>query len=240
MQRGSDQTQRNSQELFLSLVEQLSRPMLQINQLAELAENATATELEEQWQVVRAITNASLQLVENYALSLRLHGKLTKLELEPLAISSLLYDTAHVLTPFAKQYGVRLELDLSSRLQPILADRSVLQSAMTSLGQVFILASAEGDEVGAVSLAAHRSRYGVVAGMYGKHQQLSTDSLRRAHAMQGKARQPLQRLVSGPATGVFVAESLLQTLSAHLHVARFHNLTGLAATLPASSQLQLV
>jgi hypothetical protein len=50
----------------------------------------------------------------------------------------------------------------------------------------------------------------------------------------------LQRLVSGPAAGVFVADSLLETLSAHLHVARYHNLNGLAATLQPSQQLQLI
>jgi hypothetical protein len=58
--------------------------------------------------------------------------------------------------------------------------------------------------------------------------------------MQGRARQPMQRLVSGPAAGVFVADSLLQTLAARLHVAKYHNLTGLAATLQPSRQLQLI
>jgi hypothetical protein len=39
---------------------------------------------------------------------------------------------------------------------------------------------------------------------------------------------------------VFVADSLLQTLAARLHIARYRNLTGLATTLQPSQQLQLV
>jgi hypothetical protein len=168
------------------------------------------------------------------------HGKVTPLELEPVTVSSLLYDTANALQPFARQYGVELQLQSGPRLQPIMADRAVLQSAMTSLGQVFVLSQAEADEPSAVHLSAHRSRYGVVAGLYGCSPQLGADSLRRAHALQGRARQPLQRLVSGPAAGVFVADSLLQALAARLHVARYRSLTGLATTLRPSQQLQLI
>ena len=125
-------------------------------------------------------------------------------------------------------------------MQPVMADRTVLQAAMTSLGQVFVLAQSESEEPSVVRLAAHRTRYGVVAGLYAKAPQLGTDSLRRARALQGKARQPLQRLVSGPAAGVFVADSLLHALAARLHVARYRSLNGLATTLTPSQQLQLI
>jgi len=240
MQKIGDRAQLSSQErLFLGLAEQLSRPFLQIAATAELAA-ADAAAATSQWQMVRAIAGSSLQLVESYGLSLRVHGKITPLELEPVTVSSLLYDTTEALQPFAREYGVELELEPGPRLQPVLADRAVLQSAMTSLGQVFVLAQAEADEPSVVRLAAHRSRYGIVAGLYGNSTQLGADSLRRAHALQGTARQPLQRLVSGPAAGVFVADSLLQTLAARLHIARYRSLTGLAATLQPSQQLQLI
>ena len=230
----------HQEQLFLGLAEQLTRPLLMLTQLAELATGDETLAAEKHWQMVRAIADSSLTLVESYALSLRVHGKVTSLQLEPITVSSLLYDTAHELQAFANQYGVELELESGSRLQPILADRAVLQSAMTSLGQVFVLSQAESDEPSVVRLAAHRSRYGVVAGLYGHAPQLGADSLRRAHALQGTARQPLQRLVSGPAAGVFVADSLLRTLEARLHVARYRSLTGLAATLQPSHQLQLI
>lgn len=241
MQHSGQGTQLNSQEqLFLGLAEQIARPLLQIARLSELAGRGDPEAASVHWQTARAIADSSLQLVESYALSLRVHGKITSLALEPVTVSSLLYDTAGALSAFARQYGVELELEPGPRLQPIMADRTVLQSAMTSLGQVFVLAQAEADEPSAVRLAAHRNRYGIVAGLYCASSQLGVESLRRAHALQGKARQPLQRLVSGPAAGVFVADSLLHTLSAHLHVARYHSLTGLATTLHPSQQLQLI
>jgi hypothetical protein len=230
----------DQERLFLGLAEQLARPFLQVSHLAELARSDDAATAALRWQAVETISNASLQLVESYALSLRVHGKETPLELEPVTVSSLLYDTASALEPFAKQYGIEIELETGPKAQPVIADRTVLQSAMTSLGQVFVTAQAESETSSVVRLAAHRSRYGVVAGLYGDVPQLGTDSLRRAHALQGKARQPLQKLVSGPAAGVFVADSLLQTLAAHLHVARYRNLTGLAATLQPSQQMQLI
>jgi hypothetical protein len=120
----------------------------------------------------------------------------------------------------------------------------VLASVLTSLGQVFIDAGAESEtQIGqarTVYLGAHRSRHGVVTGLYSSSQDMSATSLRQARQLQGRARQPLQRLVTGPAAGVFVADSLLESLQSRLHVARYHKLTGLAATLMPSQQLALI
>lgn len=234
-----DRAKLNGQDaLFLGLAEELARPFLQIARLSELAAQ-DATTAQQQLPTIRAVADASLQLVESYALSLRVHGNVTPLKLEPVTVSSLLYDTAEGLRAFARQYGVELELDPGPRAVPIIADRTVLQAALTNLGQVFVRAAAEADEPNPVRLCAHKSRYGVVAGLYGA-QPLGADSLRRARALQGYARTPLPNLVSTPAAGVFVADSLLQTLASKLHVARYRNLSGLATTLQPSQQLQLV
>lgn len=241
MRQVGDGTQLDGQDrLFLGVTEQLARPLVTLSRLSELAAADDPVRAADYWRIVQGIADSSLRLVESYALNLRMHGKLTPLALEPVTVSALLYDTAESLAPLAGRYGVKLELDTGPRVQPVLADRAVLQSAFESLGQVFITAQAEADEHSPVRLSAHRSRYGVVAGLYGGSVQLGTESLRRAHQVHGKARQPLQQLVSGPAAGVFVADSLLQTLEARLHVARYHNMTGLAATLQPSQQLQLI
>lgn len=240
-QRSGQNAHLNTQEqLFLGVSEQLAEPLLQIARLSELARSARPKQQAAYWQLAEAIASASLQLTESYALSLRLQGKITPLVLEPVTVSSLLYDTAQRLDAYAKQYGVALELDPSPRVQPVLADRTVLEAAMVSLGQLFVQSQAGADEHPAVVLGAHRSRYGVVAGLYGASRQLNIDSLRRAHALQGQARAPLPQLATGPAAGVFVAESLLSTLSARLHVARYRKMSGLATTLTPSRQLQLV
>ncbi len=231
---------REDERLLLGVVEQFTRPLLQLSYIAELAQKNPA-EAAEQWDAVRLLSSGSLQLAESYALNLRLRGKLTLLELEPVAVSSLLYDTAQALEPYAKQRGVVLELDTGPRTAPIVCDRTVLQAALTSLGQVFIESSSQQEEASPVRLSAHRSRYGMVTGLYSDAAvPLGAESLRQAQQLQGKARQPLQRLVSGPAAGVFVADALLRNLASRLHVARYHKLTGLAATLTPSAQLQLI
>ena len=228
------------ERLFLGLAEQLARPLLTVSRLSELAAAGDPQASLEHWQVVRAVADSSLRLVESYALSLRVRGSITSLQLEPVTISSLLYDTAERLAPFARQYSVTVEMDAGPRVQPVMADRVVLQSAFESLGQVFVLSQAEAEERAPVRLLAHRSRHGAVAGLYSDTARLGVDSLRRARAAQGAARQPLPQLVDGSAVGVFVADSLLQSLEARLHVARYHKLSGLAATLQPSSQLQLI
>jgi hypothetical protein len=163
MRDGRGALNSEQERLFLSLVQELSRPLLQIARLSELSAADPAAGAS-QWELAQAIANSSLQLVESYALSLRLHGRVSTLAIEPVTVSSLLYDTAQALQPYARQYSVLLELDSGPRVQPILADRAVLQSALLSLGQVFVLSQAESEESTPVHLAAHRSRYGVVAG----------------------------------------------------------------------------
>ena len=115
MRQVGDGTRLNSQErLFLSLAEQLTRPLLTVSHLSELAVADDPAALVH-WQTVRAIADSSLQLVEGYALSLRVHGKVTPLNLEPITISALLYDTAELLAPFARQYGCLLYTSPSPR-----------------------------------------------------------------------------------------------------------------------------
>lgn len=225
------------ERLLLTVVEQLCRPLLHISRLSELT---AAGPDAEHWQQVQAIADAGLQLAESYALQLRTDGKVAALE--PITLSGLLYDTAHALAPYAKTYDVELQFEAGPRTYPVYANRGVLQSALTALGHVFVAAEAACDEPGAVRLAAHRSRYGMVAGVYAPRagQNLAAESLRQAQRLYGRAYQPLQRMVAGPAAGVFVADALLQTMRSRLHVARLHSVSGLAATLPAGRQLQLV
>ena len=234
-------TKYTSEKLFLSLSEQLSHTFLLIARSVEQpALAASDTTLETTLKRVHDLAEAATQLTEAYALSARLQQQVVTPNVEPVAISSLFYDTVQQLMPLAKQYGVELRLDDLTRLQPVVGDAQILRAVLMSLGQIFVLAAAESDTPVQVRFAAHRSRYGIVAGIYTPASELSVDAFRRAKKLYATTSQPLSRLVSGPATGVFVADTLLQSLSAKLHVARYRHLTGLAMTLPMCKQLQLV
>lgn len=225
--------------MFLSLAEQLCQTFLNITRMAETARLAGAN-ADEQLGLMHDVAESAMLLTESYALNARLVQHLVSPEIEPVAVSSLFYDAAQQLQPLARSYGVELQLADLPRISPVMSDRLVLQSALVSLGQVFITAEAEREKIQPLQLMAHSSRYGVVAGVYAKESELSTEAFRRSKTLYGASRQPIAPLTSGPGNGVFLADNLLSALAAKLHVARYHNLTGLATTLPVCDQLQLI
>jgi len=79
-----------------------------------------------------------------------------------------------------------------------------------------------------------------VAGMFANVDGLSADMFKRAHHLFGQARQPLTQLTPNSGAGVFVADSLLASMSARLRIAHHQKLSGLAATFATSSQLNLI
>lgn len=232
----SDQQER----LFLSLAEQLSQAFLHLARIAEAAPLTDGAKQDQQWALIHDVAESAMLLTESYALNARLVQHLVNPQLEPVTVSSLLYDAAQQLTPLAKRYGIELQIADLPRMSLVMSDRLVLQSALVSLGQVFVAAEAENEAMRPLQLAAHHSRYGIVAGLYAEGSELSTEAFRRSRSLYGTTRQPLARLTSGSATGVFIADNLLHAIAAKLHVARYHNLTGLATTLPVCNQLQLV
>lgn len=89
-------------------------------------------------------------------------------------------------------------------------------------------------------LASHRTAHGIVAGVYGDYAMLSAPRWRKALALRGRAHQPFAALSASSAAGLFVADTLLQAMTAQLRVGRYHHQQGMAATLQPSRQLQLV
>lgn len=220
----------HSKRLFLSLADQLNHVCLQMVRMSELTPHTPA---------MRVLADTLLQLTNTYVLAFRTAhpGGVAR---EPVALSGLLTESAHLLQPYATQYGVSLHIDVPPQLQLVAAEPLVLRTAIVGLGQVFVRAAAESDAPGGVRLAAHRSRHGVVAGVYtDQHEALTAPVLRRALTMKGSVPQPLGKLVSGPAAEVFMAHALIDSLMTTLRVGRFRSLTGLAATLPSCSQLEL-
>lgn len=229
-----------SAQLFMSFSDHMREVFLQLSRTAELAPTLDEPTQREYWQMTREIADAALQIAQAYTLQARLQSSSQPEAVEPFAVSSLLHDAAQALEPFAKRYSVQLQLDTSAHSLPVVGNRELLAAALVSLGQVFVVAEAQSDDTAFIRLAAHQSRYGVVAGVYGEQHEINAGALRRARALAGKTPQPFAKLAAGPAAGVFIAESLLESMAAKLHVARYHNLTGLATTLPSCNQLQLV
>ncbi len=233
-------TEQGQKELFLSVAHGMNDMLLQLNLLSEASVRRAGADQKLHWEMIQTVTQAALSMVEGYATSLRVSSGTAELSCKPFSLQALLRQTSELLQPYAEQLHVQLELDLPTQMAPVLSDPVLIRSALLNLGQVFLLAQAETDQVTSVRLTAHNTRYGVVAGLYGAGFELTKDSLRRARQFRGTLGQPFSELTAGSAGGVFVADALLDLLSARLRVARFRNNAGLAVTLPICQQLQLV
>jgi hypothetical protein len=89
-------------------------------------------------------------------------------------------------------------------------------------------------------LAGHKSRGGLVAGVFSNNSQLTAADLRRGHNLYGHASQPLPQFSSQASAGIFMASELLSSMHSQLRIAHHNKLSGLAATLLPSHQLALV
>lgn len=226
-----------SQELLLSVAEELKTPLMQIARQAELGLINGETDIAK----IQSTAKNALNLLDNYALGVRLAMRPEDLSVESVSVSSVLYDAGQQLDALAKNYGVELDLSIAGRYGPVLAHRKGLQAALVSLGAAFIeaLPAQEGTQL-KLQLATHRSRYGIVAGVYANTKQLSNDALRDGRELQKLSRQPLNHLTHTSGAGIFVAETILHSMHLKLTSSRHHKLYGLGTVMQSSRQLQLV
>jgi hypothetical protein len=226
-----------SQQLLLSVAEELKLPLLQITRQAEQAQLTGETDL----RTIRATAGSALDLLDNYVLGIRLALETEQLAVESVSVASVLYDTGQQLDALSKNYGVALELNIAGRFGPVLAHRQGLQAALVSLGAALIEAlPAQDNPQLRLQLATHRSRYGIVAGLYADTKQLSNEALQRGRALQRHSRQPLMNLTHTSGAGIFVADTILRAMRLNLTASRHHRLYGLGTVLQPNYQLQLV
>lgn len=222
--------------LFRALAEQLKVPLLQIARASELARLTGVNSAHSDNEYV---ADMALRLIDSYLLGVELQG-LPTLELEPVSLSAVLQDAATKLSTLAKQHDCELELHLGGKYGPVMAHRRSLEAAYVSLGYAFIESQPVSEKKHTVLLGAHRSARGLVAGVFGEQPELTSDMYRRAQALYGQAPQAIPAVSSSNGAGIFIADNLLRSMETPLRVARYHKLSGLAATLLPSKQLSLV
>lgn len=223
-------------QLLRSVAEQLKQPLAVIARQAELGQltnNPALTDL----GAIRTHASAALTLVDSYLLGLQLLHDQESLHLEPVSVSSMLVETAHELDGFAKQFDASLELRIAGKYEPVMAHAKGLKSALLALG--FALLEGYPLPGATLTLAVHRTPHGIVTGLYGNYERLSSEAWRKAIALQGKAPQPFNAL-TGSSAGLFVADTILQAMATKLRVGKHLNQQGLATTLQPSQQLSFV
>lgn len=226
-----------SYRLLVNVAEQLKLPFLQIQKQAEYLKLSGNEDL------IGIETSASyaLNLLDNYLLGLRLNHENLKLNQEPVSVSSVLYDSGQLLSSLAKQYEVELEINIAGRYGPVMAHRQGLMSALVSLGSSLIESLGSDHYPKAkLSLATHRCRYGIVAGIYSDTSEINSELLNRGRKIYAEAKQPLTNLTYNSGAGIFVADSIFRAMSLNLQATRHHRLYGFGAVMKSSKQLQLV
>jgi hypothetical protein len=226
-----------SQELLLSVAEQLKLPLMQIGRQAELGQLHGTADLPS----IQTTADSALRLLDNYVLGVRLSLSPEPLAIEPISIASVLYDASQQLRTTAKAYGVELELSIGGKYETVMAHRQGLQAALTSLGIALIeaLPALETKQL-KLRLATHRCRYGIVAGLYTDSEQVTAEALRQGNRLHGRARQPLATMSHSSGAGVFVADAILRSMDLELTASRHRRLYGLGAVLQPNHQLQLL
>ena len=228
-----------SQQLLLSIAEQMKLPLLQIARQSELAAMGLSPDLSQ----IRTLAENGLQVIDGYSLGLQLANQnLYELTRESVSVASVLYDADQQLRALARLYNVQLELNIAGRFGPVLANRQGLQSAIIGLASAFIeaLPSQSAGRQTTLQLATHRCRYGIVAGVYASIPSLSSETLRQGRKLYGLSRQPLVEVSHTSGAGVFVADAIFRAMKLKLHVSRHHRLYGLGVVLQPSPQLALV
>lgn len=223
-------------QALITLAEELKVPLTQI---ARLGEQARSEPLPETLEAIELTAQSALTLVDGLLLSLRL-CTVEEPRLQPVSLDVVLQETAHALHDYAQERNCQLQLHISTRSPIVVADPAVLQAALASLGLMFIEAGSQQRATSVVMLAAHRSRWGMVTGLYSDQQGLSSDLYRRARQLFGQAARPLSQFAATSGAGVVIADTLLQSMSSQLRVSYHQKQTGLAATLLPSQQLHLV
>lgn len=206
-------------------------PLLQIARLSEIPRDGTLPR-------ISAISEHALRLVDAYV---QLHAQhQTKLLLEPLTTSAVLYDVATDLQPFAKQWDYQIEIDLVGRSVPIMAHRDSLKTMLTLLGASLIEAGAEDDEAPRhLILGTHRSARGTVVGAFSSQLSLSQRALQLTRELHGRATQAVPSLGLAGGAGLAIADLLSTQMSAPLRAYRHRSLNGVGSLLLPSHQLQL-
>ena len=222
------------ERLLRALAEQLKLPLIQIARQAELGNSRGDSN-----KALAQTADMALSLIDGFLLSTNIYAQ-QRLELEPVAISSVLYAASQDLKDHARQYNCDIEISLAGKYAPVMGSFNALRLAFTALGAAFI--DAQPNEAGPkrITFAAHSSNKGIVAGIFGSQPGLSADMYKRAKALYGLSKQPFASTFSNASAGVFVADSLFSSVASPLKVSSHNKLSGLATTLLPSKQLKLI
>lgn len=224
--------------LLKIIIEQLKLPLLHIARQTEAAKHGTLADYND----INSIAEMSIKMIDSYLLTSGQNSQLS-LELEPVSVSSVLHAAANNLTNLARLYNCNIELRLAGKYGPVMSQKDKLEAAFTMLGYSYIEANSSNNskgEMGKIILTGYKTSKGLVAGIFSPEIEVTNQSFKRSIDSFGKTRQAIPDVSQSTGAGIFIADSILNNLATKLRVAHYQKISGLAATLRPSHQLQLV
>jgi hypothetical protein len=214
-------------KLVFMMGEELKKPLTIIKLLADNNPDNSAIGLE---------ARRALRTVDNLLLFQQLSTDQTSLLLEPVHVGSTLTQVANDLNPLSIEFGCETEVFIQSGITTVDVDSSLLKSGIESLWQAMLGMT---EKPSPLSWHVYKTQSGIRIAVVNNSVDMSKISLKRSGSVAGTSRQPFAG-IAGPATDLVTAKGLFNLLGADLAKVIKDGKHGLAVTLNASRQLELV
>lgn len=214
-----------------ALAFELQNPLINIARRSEVADESTLKDIQQ-------IAERALTLIDSCLLHARSEYGQQTLNLEPLIVGSVLYDTSQQLRSYAVDYNVSFVVEDRTD-GPVMAHRAALVAILSAFGNALIVGRDRSIHREIV-LRGYRTRGNSLGiGMFSR-EKLTVEDLQRAFTLQNKAYMPLSRISQGGNASLMIAEGLCRAVGGAMKVKRMGGLSGLATELPRSEQLTFV
>lgn len=212
-----------------SLAQELKHPLCIIARQAEAGGEASLDS-------IQRVAEHSLALIDSYLLTAQTEYGQIALDLTPMGLGSVFHDVSHRLRPLAAVKVSRVVVD-NRACQPVMTHRLALTSILVALADIVMHRDSETPELILRSYKTNKGSIGV--GVFSK-QNITSQDLRRALQLQGRAQMPMAKLSNRSGVSLAIADGLCRAIGGSLEVKKMGKLTGLATVLPKSDQLVLV
>lgn len=227
-------------EALLRLItDDLSSMLGQIGHLSE-ALMAAPGPLDHDLKSLYSRVSSAIELVDNYRLGLRLNlAAIDSDYLSSVPASSVMYEVIRALEPLARGNGIKLTLNVTDKLPPIVANQEVLRSALTSIGFGLLNFLGADNKQTELSLDLTQKNEHATIGWYWQGDKLSAHDWRASKRAVASGGHP-GLIFSNHSSGIFIGDFMLKLLDSELKTTKRFNRPGLMASFKLTSQLSLV
>lgn len=218
-----------------NVAEDLKTPLVRILTLLELQKSASAVD----YDTLETITKTALNLVDSYVLSSKIYTNQTELNLSPVSIKAVLYESTNQLKNFAKIQKTTLNLDIQKNVGLAMANYNATLMALVSLAYSFL--QNNNDSPGSkLIFSLKKGSQDISVGVFCEGLAINQGDLNKLRGLSGVASQLMPDLAHGSSAGILLADRIFAGMNTELRATKLNKLSGLVAKLVPSRQLKLL